>query len=185
MDTFFWVTGVLIAIFLLMEIQRNKTIDIKRNTIRRVLRIIPLYAFGLFFFWALDRYFAEGPMVENPERAWSDCADRWWGNMLFINNLLPNITLSSCMAWSWYLPNDMQFYIITCTLMYVYHHYSQKITWGIFAGSTVACSIINAIVISTYELTPHANGFFGKDYIRPWCRYIPYGVGTACGIVIM
>ena len=51
MDTFFWITGVLVTLFLLFELQRYKSIDIKRNVIRRVIRITPTYIFGLFAMW--------------------------------------------------------------------------------------------------------------------------------------
>lgn len=37
------------------------------------------------------------------------CPNYWWRNMLYIQNWFPFPEL--CMIWSWYLANDMQFYV--------------------------------------------------------------------------
>lgn len=44
-----------------------------------------------------------------------NCNQYWWRNILFINNFYPLTEM--CMMWSWYLANDMQFYIIAMVLL--------------------------------------------------------------------
>lgn len=45
----------------------------------------------------------------------SVCPHFWWRNMLYIQNWFPFPQL--CMIWSWYLADDMQFYVWALLLL--------------------------------------------------------------------
>ena len=40
------------------------------------------------------------------------CQEYWWANLLYINNLVPWKGDKICNSESWYLSNDMQFYVV-------------------------------------------------------------------------
>lgn len=48
----------------------------------------------------------------------SVCPHFWWRNMLYIQNWFPFQQL--CMIWSWYLANDMQFYVWAVLVMLLF-----------------------------------------------------------------
>ena len=46
------------------------------------------------------------------EKLHKPCKEYWWANLLYINNLVPWKGDEMCNHQSWYLSNDMQFYIV-------------------------------------------------------------------------
>lgn len=40
------------------------------------------------------------------------CAAGWWRNLLFVNNLNSHM-YDQCMVWTWYVANDMQFFLVS------------------------------------------------------------------------
>lgn len=85
----------------------------------------------------LSRYFGDGPLF--PENGFEEnyCKDTWWKNLLYINNLFEKsvemavhdcfccsftvlimrlyttLFLFQCFGVSWYLANDMQFFVLS------------------------------------------------------------------------
>lgn len=43
------------------------------------------------------------------------CRIYWWRNILYINNFFPQREM--CMMWSWYMANEMQFYVMAALLL--------------------------------------------------------------------
>ena len=39
------------------------------------------------------------------------CVESWWRNLIYINNF--QYSYDMCMPWSFYLANDMQFYLVS------------------------------------------------------------------------
>ena len=50
----------------------------------------------------------------------SHCRVYWWTNLLNVNNFIPEDFHATCMSWTWYLANDIQFYIVALIIMFVY-----------------------------------------------------------------
>jgi peptidoglycan/LPS O-acetylase OafA/YrhL len=109
-DMFFVLSGFLISFLLIKEYKKNETqsdgnifvrkmgIDIPRFYIRRALRIIPAYwtALGflmLFGFLLFDKN-------SWPYMMASECATKFWQNMLFINNIVGSYN-TMCLVPSW------------------------------------------------------------------------------------
>jgi peptidoglycan/LPS O-acetylase OafA/YrhL len=87
--------------------------------------------------WAFIAYLSDGPRWYEVDIAFADCKDWWWANFLFINNFVPDWKSSRCMSWTWYLANDMQFFIITPPLLFLYHRFSRVIGWVVNLGFMV------------------------------------------------
>lgn len=81
--------------------------------IHRVWRLVPTYALIMYLDACLAHYASSGPFWDYGDSETSEkkmCAAEWWKNLLFVNNFTQ--LTSQCMAWTWYLANDMQFYVI-------------------------------------------------------------------------
>ena len=77
----------------------------------------------IFFMGFLGRYghgtlvhFTSDPLVEQ-------CKQYWWRNILYISNLIQECDetgycrVKSCLGHSWYLSNDMQFFVVGVPLI--------------------------------------------------------------------
>ncbi|XP_071955725.1 nose resistant to fluoxetine protein 6-like [Antedon mediterranea] len=131
-DSFFFLSGLLVTYLTLKYLQKH---DGKLNWlmfyVHRYLRLTPVYAMVIFVYTTLTPHFANGPLYQsffdpNPppgvESSVTYCQKYWWTNLLYINNLYPS-SLVECIGWSWYLANDMQFYIISPFVIYLLYHY--------------------------------------------------------------
>ena len=86
----------------------------------RLLRILPVYLIVLLIDSSVAHLTSSGPFWDYGDQVTSEhtlCRDSWWYNILFINNFLP--LKKQCMAWTWYLANDMQFFIVAPFLLLV------------------------------------------------------------------
>ena len=129
MDTFFWIGGLLIAYLFLKEIDAKGNVNWVLVYAHRLWRIVPLYMFVLFWMWAFLPLLGDGPRWYEADSAFNDCREWWPANLFFFNNFVPDWKASDCMSWSWYLANDMQFFIITPPILYLYHRFSRVIGW--------------------------------------------------------
>lgn len=94
------------------------------------------------------------------------------------------------MAWTWYLANDMQFFILSPFII-IPLYYSKFLGWIIggliLLGSWIATGIIsNKYQLPASELEQLTSQsmqlhYFNDYYIKPYCRVGPYIVGIFCG----
>ncbi|PVD22246.1 hypothetical protein C0Q70_18054 [Pomacea canaliculata] len=101
-------------------------------------------------------------------------------------------SLLECMGFTWYLANDMQFYILS-PLIFVPFYYSVKygmIAYGIFLTATVvtpACLTV-ADHLPASLFTAGTQGVVEKYqhelYIKPYTRMGPYIVGMVTGYLL-
>lgn len=89
---YFAISSFLITLNDVKTLKKDKIFgltDFYHNLKKRYLRLIPLYAFILFFESTLIRFFGNGPAWEVlAGRQWAYCRNSWWTNLLFINNYL-------------------------------------------------------------------------------------------------
>ena len=158
--------------------------------IHRYLRITPLYLFVLLFFWSLSMHLGSGPVWWLYWHYNDSCPDYWYSNILYLNNFIPDGKGSNCLGPSWYLANDMQFFIVATITIYIYHKFSKFIGWGLVM-SYVILSIVSSWVIA-YHFNLKVSAFapsngeewFDWYYIKPYTRCGPYALGLACGMVL-
>ncbi len=101
LDSFFVISGLVIAYSLFEPYKKNGTFDIKDFFIRRGARIIPLYLLTLII--SIPLYF------ENIQNLWT--------NLLFINNHLT--FTSQYAAWTWAIAVEVQFYVLFAAIMWL------------------------------------------------------------------
>ncbi|KAJ8304385.1 hypothetical protein KUTeg_017968 [Tegillarca granosa] len=77
----------------------------------KLFRLTPVYMLVLFVYVTTFPYWGDGPFYPQKTLEPDQCKETWWTNLLYINNFVP--TDKICFGWSWYLANDMQFYVIS------------------------------------------------------------------------
>ena len=202
-DTFFFLSGLLVAYLTLRDMSRRKPgfkrFPILMYYIHRILRLTPAYAFVLFGYWFLIPHFGNGPLyaqgVGDNSLAYQNCVKYWWTNLLYINNLYPWKLGDECMGWTWYLANDMQFYVLAPLMiipLFVHFAFGLAIVAIFLTVSFIStASLVGAFnfqastfapLVYSYNMTEYSS----QDllYIKPYHRIMTYVVGVVLGYLI-
>ncbi|GFX14324.1 nose resistant to fluoxetine protein 6 [Trichonephila clavipes] len=109
-DTFFFMSGLLICYFTLKLVRLDKKkFNLKLFILHRLWRIAPVYYFILLFA-TLIPLMGSGPLFnETMEEFVNPCGQYWWRNVLFINNYFH--LKDMCMIHTWYVSCDFQLYL--------------------------------------------------------------------------
>ena len=190
-DSFFFLSGVLVAYPTLRQMKRKKgRFPFLHYYIHRYLRLTPTYAFVLFFAWFLTTHIAPAPAFTLSD-PYPTCAKYWWTNLLYINNLYPWQLGAQCLTWTWYLANDMQFYIITPLILiptYFLLPVGAAIASALLLSSFIATATLAAVFdlpTNLADLMTTASALYADTvYEKPWSRIQPYIIGLALGYVL-
>lgn len=190
-DSFFWLSGLLMS-FLLMQTLTSKGKLSPGGWLymygHRFYRILPAYMFVMFLTWALLKYSGNGPLWINGDSFNNPCHDYWWTNLLFINNFVPS-SGQTCLAQSWYLANDMQFFLISPPIFFLYHHVARLLGW-LSVLALCICTVLSATLISNAHdfnvvlFAREDTSFMNDYYTKPYCRVAPYAIGIATGLIL-
>lgn len=180
-DTFFFLSGLLTTYTLLRRMRKsNKTSFPGYMFIfLRYLRLTPLYAFILFFYAYVVPEIASGPVWYRMERDASLCKEHWYTNLLYFNNFYPTAFHQTCMSWSWYLANDMQFFIIGLIILSIYL-FNRAI--GIILAVLLG---LGGVASGWALLLIHRDDVQDDYYDKPYTRATPFAVGILLGILFV
>ncbi|XP_036138225.1 nose resistant to fluoxetine protein 6 [Monomorium pharaonis] len=191
-DTFFFLSGCLVTYLYLKNKVLIKSIRCKEKLtefciyiIIRFFRLTPAYMMVVGILQLSTAWFDKVSQIYMYERSHETCAKYWWRNLLYINNLFA--VDSMCMSWSWYLANDMQFFVIAVAILILstMYFYTAVITLGtLLIGSTIVSGYISYI----YTYVPTLNETYRlRDilYIPPWTRINSYIVGIITGYTLI
>jgi len=191
-DTFFLISGMLVSYLLLRELDRNKgRFNIFIFYLHRYLRLTPVYAIILGFIATLMVYIGSGPNWGFTYNTAEACRNEWWHNFLYINNFFD--PPGTCMGETWYLANDMQFFLISPLFIYTLWRWRMfgfiliAVTTLASLGGTVAEYIVYDLppeIMASRQLEANNPHFFGDYYIKPWTRIPPYLVGIVLGHIL-
>lgn len=174
-DLFFVVSGFLISVILLKELNKSGDIRLKRFYFRRYLRLTPVYALIVIIFWASK--------ANNYEWAWT--------NLLYVNNFLSPDKMA--LQWTWTLAVEEQFYLLLPLILLFIHKTPQRSFIKIMLGLLVASLLIRGGVLYYYDELWNANYramlsekevslvFYGKLYDNLATRYGPFVLGVMAG----
>ncbi|XP_060063191.1 O-acyltransferase like protein-like [Ylistrum balloti] len=184
-DTFFTMSGLLVAYVVLKEMKKEKgRINWFMFYFHRFWRLTPAYMLILMIDATLSPYLGDGPQWINEGFETKNCAESWWTNLLYVNNFVKTDKL--CLGVSWYLANDMQFYVISPLLLVPLYFFRKKgvLVCAVFLlGVTVTTAVISAVnnLPITVADQSGSNDYFNMYYIKPYCRMGPYIVGMITG----
>lgn len=142
-DIFFSLSGFLIALQSVRELRRNGCISFPAFVWARWWRIAPTYYAALLFMAVTD---IKGYAMR------SNCAQSWWLNVLFLNNL-QNHGLGifdnspNCGVWTWSIAIEFQFYMLTPLVLWLccgkdgkLRPHCFKTLLGLFLGFQFTCA---------------------------------------------
>jgi peptidoglycan/LPS O-acetylase OafA/YrhL len=185
-DIFFFLSAFLMIVSLVKDKKANPIVLF----IYRFFRLFPLYAFVLLAGTYMMPFLLDGPNAETGSSYNKDCPQIIWKNLLFINNFGRDSRM--CGGHTWYLANDMQFFVFTLIVWFGIMSKKRWIGNLIFSFAIVANIIVNYCIlyfdeISIINLKQYATGqtvehdFYTSYYYLPYHRIAPYAMGILFG----
>ena len=96
-DTFFFLSGLLVAYILLRELKRSKG---RFNPIlyylHRFIRLTPPLAMVVALVATLFRYMGNGPIWNRMEIQAEACQEEWWKTVFYVSNIRMDDRLGQC-----------------------------------------------------------------------------------------
>ncbi|KAK0047527.1 nose resistant to fluoxetine protein 6 [Biomphalaria pfeifferi] len=185
-ETFFFISGCLVSYLFIRNSEKLghlKPGHLVAYYTHRYARLTPFFMVAMLIYTGLLPHVNSSP-YSTISHGYLSCRRYWWRNLLYISNFFDYKEM--CMTWSWYLPNDMQFYIIApvFTLPIVYG--CRKVSL-LVAVLMVICHVgSTTVVIESHK--DWSNGSYKKYmnrlYIKPWTRVAPYAIGLALGYIL-
>lgn len=187
-DVFFWMTAFIGSYFMLAKMQKQdgflgSTFFIYVN---RVVRLLPLYVFTIFFFWKfLVLFGGDGPLFHQYQSN-TECSKHWFWHVVFLNNVVPWGKPNTCLPWTWYIANDFQFFLLLPIFAGLYYELSKRrkfyTTLGIIA---LLCTFVQMIVILANSLSvsyfTYKDEYWTVYYVKPYSRLPVFLVGVVAG----
>ncbi|XP_036343319.1 O-acyltransferase like protein-like [Rhagoletis pomonella] len=190
-DLFFTISGFLQT----YHFFRNPiTIDIIRKSglwknvmlilmylLHRLIRLGPLYLIAICMSDAGSRMMDDLSVFHFSHRVYEKCELYWWRNALFIQNLFNHEDM--CMFWSWSSACDMQFFIISTILLFVYVKHpkvAKALTLSILAANLAYTFYIGLTMNFQYSWES-TSSVFTELYMHPLSRVFAYIIGGVAG----
>ena len=186
-DTFFFLSGFLTFRLLpLLSKLASKTKSIVVTTVlasfKRYIRLTPSLVFVMLIYYKILPFYGAGPFVVRFQNSvFRRCDKLWWTQLLYIQNFYPFDSDEVCMGWSWYLGNDMCFFLVSPIILIMYDK-SKRIGWTIlialFTTSTaITCYLIYHFDLGLYIYDKHFQDYAYWAYSKPYTRIGAYLVG--------
>ena len=146
-DVFFYIGGFLVA-YSFLRSNMKSLLKYPLAIVHRLLRFWPSYIMTILIYYSLFLHAGSGPLWWLAEILGqvNNCASMW-KPLIFVDNLVDN-GQSMCLGWGWYLQNDMQIFIFSVPLLFLYSK-KRKPTYIIIALLILASSIINIVEVQT------------------------------------
>jgi len=196
-DSFFWLAGFLQTVLMIDKL-KEKSLSAKIYfglLSHRWMRIWPTYIICILIYYKIMPHLGEGPIWFNYTNMLKTCDDgNVWKNVFFVDNLFPHgeMGIKYCYGWAWYLSNDMQFFLITPFLLFLF---IKRPKYGVFAvlGLLAAALIASISVVASFDYFynyPSKNlpqeiqsSFMDNYYYLPYARIPPYLIGMLFGFL--
>ncbi|XP_053384254.1 nose resistant to fluoxetine protein 6-like isoform X2 [Mercenaria mercenaria] len=193
-DTFFLLSGLLVAYLSLKEMKKvggARKFKWGMFYFHRFWRLTPTYGLIMLLYIPLMRYMSSGPFWQQNGTEKDFCENNFWMNLLYINNLWHS--RDTCMLWSWYMANDMQFYIVSPLLLiplYFSSVFGGLVCFAFLIGSFTVTGILSSQndfpmdILGTGGEPTNAAKYFDDIYTKPYCRIGPYVIGMIFGYIL-
>lgn len=191
-DTFFLISGFLFT-YLYFANKNNKKLHLlSYGTMfkiyllyiaKRFIRLTPAYMIIIGLTQINYNWYEKSSTFYMSERPQDTCGQYWWRNLLYIQNFFPRSEM--CMSWSWYLANDMQFFIICATIIMLTSSHI-KVMIGTLITMMIGSMVISGYVSYIYGYVPTLDEQYNlleQLYDPPWIRIGPYIVGVLTAFI--
>ncbi|CAH2091701.1 unnamed protein product [Euphydryas editha] len=152
-DTFLFMSAFLFCRLLIIELDKRRgRLNILSILIFRYIRVTPAYMIVLFFYMTWLPKIGEGPLWnEKVQLEQERCIDRWWTNILYINNYVKPEGM--CMFQSWYLAVDTQLFFVAPILIYSLWNW-RRFGPILAAVATIVSLVIPSVITYKERLDP-------------------------------
>ena len=190
-DTFFYMSGFLATYLLLKSFPKDIAAFTASTRVLliyadRYIRLTPFYALCILFAYNLLEYLCDRPgavLYTNGGAVGYGCNENWWRNLLYINNL-GGMSHMTCMGHTWYLANDMQFFIMSIPMI-VMHKMAPSQMWKLLTViPPLLCLLISILLASTIANSFTSPSGGGDTYFYPYVRAAPYFYGVLTGFML-
>ena len=188
-DIFFWLTGFL-GVYILLNMMNKRNGKMQNPLMiyfHRYIRIIPLYLFVILFLWFLMTSVGNGPIFFKYKYTYT-WSNTWWINLIFLNNIAEiHENANGWITWTWYLPNDMQFFLLVPILAYLLYH---KRLYGFIFISIYQTLWFAGTIYAAFELNlspsylKATESYYFYFYHRPFARIGPFTVGVLAALML-
>jgi len=181
-DTFFFLSGFLLAHLSMKEIRAGR-MNVIAAIILRYLRLTPSLALVMMVFYKIWAFLGTGPFaVQLQQSIMSKCDGYWWTELTYTMNFVPFDSDKVCMGWSWYLGDDMIFFIITIAILPIYAR-KAWVGWATVITLTLLSFALTSYFMVKYDLDIYAFGHSYAEfsywvYSKPYARIPAYFVGV-------
>ena len=117
-DVFFYVGGFLVS-YSFLRAPSKSVMKYPMALLHRLLRFWPSYITAILIFYSLYIHLGSGPFWHLEYSVAVEPCSKIWKPLLFVDNLVDNGE-DMCMGWGWYLQNDMQIFIISLFVLFLY-----------------------------------------------------------------
>ncbi len=180
-DLFFTFSGFFAAVSCGRAYSRpeNRSIlGVVKAYVGRYMRLVPVYAvciliarFVLPTIFTGEKY----SVINNAE-----CPNKWALNILLANNFVK--MWDQCFFWSWFITNDMQFYLLV-PILAICRWRSKTFAMALVALMAIGSCVVQTFLTYRFNLHLHLTDVqmlvdhFENYYIKPYCRVNPYLLG--------
>lgn len=99
---------------------------------------------AMIIYYGLMMHTGSGPLWYKLQTVGQiDYCQTMWKPIIFVDNIVDNGE-KMCMGWGWYLQNDMQIFIASIPLLFLYYK-SRKVTFGIIGVLIVLSLVYNFV----------------------------------------
>jgi len=187
-DSFFFLSGFLLSYLGWKELEKYKgRLPVGAMVFHRYARLTPSLAFVMMYFYKVQAYTGTGPFFPGyQDSILRRCDKSWWSELLYIHNFVPFDSDEVCMGWTWYLGNDMVFFLISPFIMMAFYR-SRKLGWGLVAALMGASFAVTLYLALHYDLgiylfdAAEYKKYTFYSYSKPYTRLPAYLVGFSMG----
>ncbi|XP_055551766.1 O-acyltransferase like protein-like [Wyeomyia smithii] len=187
-DIFLMLSGVLVTIKVLRELDRTRKLNVWKLWAHRIVRITPAYTATIFFAMAFTAYFGEGIFHKTiTDDNMDSCSKSWWSALLYVQNYVHQKHM--CLAHTWYLSVDMQLYILSPLILVPLWKYGKRMVPFIvlLALLSIAC-VFTTFMVNGYRLNrsaPVGDGLLArKTYHATHARVSVWLFGVLFGYIL-
>ena len=177
-DIFFCLSGFLAALTFYQVLEKGGVVSVLLAYIKRYIRLFPFLAITMMCVATVLEKVKDEPFTPEVKHEIDNCKNNWYMTLFYVGNFVKPDKV--CMSWSWYLMNDMQFFILAPIFVGLF-------IWSQIAGllailvASLASMVTQAIIFTTYELNSSynyvKNDYMDLYYTKPYCRIVTYLLG--------
>jgi peptidoglycan/LPS O-acetylase OafA/YrhL len=182
LDAFFMISGFFATSSLYLILTDKKARTPKTFLacyLYKYLRLLPITVFTILLMIFIVPSTKKFPLNPHVKTIPDTCSKSWHLTILYTGNFQGYDDI--CIDWSWFLMNDMQFYLLAPFLILPFL-YSKFIGNIILLALGSISLIVTGVIYSSYNLhmslgKDFNNDYYSAYYIRPYCRILPYLMG--------